>query len=173
MEERIKAGGRGGGGVMARSVWVWRGKEDGRAWQTSGSSYTLFLFTREGKTGVLEEKCSCETLPTVTEPLEVASVQNGSDDGLGAKTQNKIWQGDGKRCTRQVPKERASEHSVSHSSPKRPFLATALGSLGRPAGGRVGAEGGAGPAQCEKRRRRKVGIGPEEKGVGATGCVPS
>lgn len=50
MEARIKAR---EGCVMARSVWVGRGKEDGRAWQASGSSYTLFLFRCDGETGVL------------------------------------------------------------------------------------------------------------------------
>lgn len=57
-EERMKA--RGGGCYGKELVRVWRGKEDGRAWQASGSSYTLFLLTCDGRTGVRWDLCSKE-----------------------------------------------------------------------------------------------------------------
>lgn len=52
VEERIKAGGEVVGGVMARSVRVWWGKEDGRAWQELRSSYRPFLLKCGGRTGM-------------------------------------------------------------------------------------------------------------------------
>lgn len=119
------------------------------------------------------QKCCFEMEPTVTKPLEIVRVCVNSACGQAwrKKQDEKNKKSNTEHCNRQVSKERASEHSVPHSWPKRLSWARPLGSLGktrwrkRPGKRR---RGGRSPTQCEKRSRRKVGIGPEEKGVGAT-----
>lgn len=69
------------------------------------------------------------------------------------------------RCSRQVSKEQASEHSVPHSSPKHPFLGTAVDSLGRASGGTAARR--AGPAMREKEGKES---GDRARGKGGGGA---
>lgn len=84
MKERIKARGRRWWRRYGKECLGVARKEDGRAWQASGSSYTpvsvqMCLKDRCALTSVLkkkDKKCCFENIAiTVTEPLEVASVK--------------------------------------------------------------------------------------------------